>query len=285
MKQLDSSVKRNTALVKKLRQLTEESMSSIMDDIGKVNQNKYVSEVVTSIAEAPLNVKDLPAALSVCSLLHRRYAEFGEQVWSISNQLPPMLYPQLCHVRLQAYACALSRLIIVSALTQISSALARVFSTKPASPDEERLLLKRKRTSLRLLSDLVAAGICTSGPQPMQGIITDLAATSLKKDRENAQNALALLSHFAKGAREHLLGLPPIMPAMQLPSDLLKDSSGSDAEAGLSAEVREALATLRREQAALDVELSERFLAPAEERAMLNKASGVGGLWRGRSLT
>ena len=131
MKALDSSVKRNTAVVKKLRQLTEESASSLMDDIVKTNQSKvrplvssegdaepeqdkafsffggrcsspkapypsppylftlcyaplsplqYVSEAVASIAEAPLSVKDLPAALLVCGLLHRRYAEFGEQV-------------------------------------------------------------------------------------------------------------------------------------------------------------------------------------------------------------
>lgn len=52
--------------------------------------------------------------------------------------------------------------------------------------------------------------------------LQDLAATSVKKDRESGQNALALLSHFAKGAREHLLGLPPIMPPMQIPSKFLK---------------------------------------------------------------
>ena len=104
----------------------------------------------------------------------------------------------------------------------------------------------------------------------------ELAAASLKKDRENAQNALALLSHFAKGAREHLLGLPPIMPAMQIPSELLMDSASAEAEAGLSAEVREALGALRREQAALDAELAERYLAPPEERAMLNKVSNPG---------
>ena len=40
MKALDSSVKRNTALVKKLRQLSEESASSLMDDIVKTNQSK-----------------------------------------------------------------------------------------------------------------------------------------------------------------------------------------------------------------------------------------------------
>ena len=42
--------------------------------------SQYVSEAVASIAEVPLSVKDLPAGLQVCGLLHRRYAEFGEQV-------------------------------------------------------------------------------------------------------------------------------------------------------------------------------------------------------------
>ena len=75
----------------------------------------------------------------------------------------------------------------------------------------------------------------------------DLALTSIKKDKEAAQNALALLSHFAKGAREHLLGLPPVLPA--LPGDLLKDAV--DAGGG--------------------AELAERFMVPVEERTALNK--------------
>ena len=37
---LDSSVKKNTALIKKLRQISEESKSGILQDIKKVNQNK-----------------------------------------------------------------------------------------------------------------------------------------------------------------------------------------------------------------------------------------------------
>lgn len=40
LRKLDSSVKRNTALVKKLRQVGEESRQALLDDIGKTNQSK-----------------------------------------------------------------------------------------------------------------------------------------------------------------------------------------------------------------------------------------------------
>jgi hypothetical protein len=43
MKQLDSSIKRNAALVKKLQKLTEESCGSLLDEIAKVNQSKVRS--------------------------------------------------------------------------------------------------------------------------------------------------------------------------------------------------------------------------------------------------
>ena len=39
-RRLDSSVKRNTAVLKKLRQLSEDSSASILEDLHKVNQTK-----------------------------------------------------------------------------------------------------------------------------------------------------------------------------------------------------------------------------------------------------
>ena len=39
-RKLDSSVKRNTAVLKKLRQLSEDSSASILEDLHKVNQSK-----------------------------------------------------------------------------------------------------------------------------------------------------------------------------------------------------------------------------------------------------
>lgn len=40
LKKLDASVKRNTALIKRLRNITEDSAASLLDDIARTNQSK-----------------------------------------------------------------------------------------------------------------------------------------------------------------------------------------------------------------------------------------------------
>eukprot|EP00889_Picochlorum_renovo_P004765 jgi/Picre1/31795/NNA_007144.t1 len=70
-------MKKNTALIRKLRTLHDENSGMIMADIGKVNQSKYVSEAVSAILDAPLKSKDVKAAIRVCCMLHGRYPDFG----------------------------------------------------------------------------------------------------------------------------------------------------------------------------------------------------------------
>lgn len=40
LRKLDASVKRNTALIKKLRSVSEESRAALLDDISRTNQSK-----------------------------------------------------------------------------------------------------------------------------------------------------------------------------------------------------------------------------------------------------
>lgn len=79
-KQLDSSVKRNSALIKRLRQLTDDAKESLLTDIQKTNQSKYVSEAAAAITEAPLKSKDINAAVHICSALHQRYSDFQAEL-------------------------------------------------------------------------------------------------------------------------------------------------------------------------------------------------------------
>ncbi|CAI5470093.1 unnamed protein product [Closterium sp. Yama58-4] len=76
-KVLDSSIKRNTAVIRRLKQLSEDQRETILDEVRAVNMSKYVSEAVAAIAEAKLKMADIPAAVQVCSLLHQRYADFS----------------------------------------------------------------------------------------------------------------------------------------------------------------------------------------------------------------
>lgn len=78
LKKLDSSMKRNTALIRKLKQLSDDSCQAILGDIVRTNQSMYVSEAATAIAEAPFKLKDIPGVVSICSALHQRYAEFSQ---------------------------------------------------------------------------------------------------------------------------------------------------------------------------------------------------------------
>ncbi|CAL8462985.1 g2519 [Coccomyxa elongata] len=90
LRKLDASVKRNTALIKKLRSVSEESRAALLDDISRTNQSKYVSEAVAAISEANVKTKDIAAAVEVISLLHQRYAEFsGELVAKLNDVFVP----------------------------------------------------------------------------------------------------------------------------------------------------------------------------------------------------
>lgn len=68
LRTLDSSIKRNTAVIKKLKQINEEQREALMDELRGVNLSKFVSEAVTAICDAKLRSSDIQAAVQVCSL-------------------------------------------------------------------------------------------------------------------------------------------------------------------------------------------------------------------------
>lgn len=74
---LDSSLKKNTAFVKKLRTLTEQQRGSLSQDFESLNLSKYIGEAVSSMVEAKLKISDVGCAVHLCSLFHQRYAEFA----------------------------------------------------------------------------------------------------------------------------------------------------------------------------------------------------------------
>lgn len=81
---LDSSLKKNTAFVKKLRTLTEQQRDALSNDFASLNLSKYIGEAVSSVVEAKLKISDVGCAVHLCSLFHQRYAEFAPlllQAW------------------------------------------------------------------------------------------------------------------------------------------------------------------------------------------------------------
>ncbi|KAH7537348.1 hypothetical protein FEM48_Zijuj03G0083000 [Ziziphus jujuba var. spinosa] len=170
LRTLDSSIKRNTAVIKKLKQINEEQREGLMDELRNVNLSKFVSEAVTSICDAKLKSSDIQAAVQICSLLHQRYKDFSPS------------------------------------LTQ---GLLKVFFPGKSGDDQDvdrNLKAMKKRSTLKLLLELYFVGVIEDSGI-FVNIIKDLTSVEHLKDRDTTQTNLTLLSSFARQGRI-FIGLP-----------------------------------------------------------------------------
>lgn len=78
---LDSSLKKNTAFVKKLRQFTSSQLDSLLKDMASLNLTKYISEVCAAIVEAKLKMTDVAAAVILCSKIFQIYVDFTQSLF------------------------------------------------------------------------------------------------------------------------------------------------------------------------------------------------------------
>ncbi|XP_021737281.1 regulator of nonsense transcripts UPF2-like [Chenopodium quinoa] len=170
LRTLDSSIKRNTAVIKKLKQISEDQREGLMDDLRGVNLSKFVTEAVAAICDAKLKTSDIQAAVQICSLLHQRYLDFS------------------------------------SSLTQ---GLSKVFFSGKGTEDletDKNSKAMKKRSSLKLLLELYFVGVIEDS-SVFVNIIKDLTSLEHLKDRDATQTNLSLLATFARQGRV-FLGLP-----------------------------------------------------------------------------
>nr|XP_039249832.1 regulator of nonsense transcripts 2-like isoform X1 [Styela clava] len=119
---LDSSLKKNTAFVKKLGKLTEQQRSSLEKEFNSLNLTRYIQEVVSTIVDAKLKMSDVPCAVYICSLMHRRYSDFT---------------------------------------TLLFQTLRRTFQQRNEDKANLCNIMSKLRTELRFVSELTVAGILT----------------------------------------------------------------------------------------------------------------------------
>ncbi|KAG8388138.1 hypothetical protein BUALT_Bualt02G0094700 [Buddleja alternifolia] len=170
LRTLDSSIKRNTAVIKKLKQINEEQREGLMDELRSVNLSKFVSEAVTAICDAKLKAADIQPAVQICSLLHQRYTDFS---------------PSLVQGLLKVFVPGKS--------------------AEDLDADKNSKAMK-KRSTLKLLLELYFVGVIEDSGIYVN-IIKDLTSAEHLKDRDATQTNLSLLASFARQGR-FLLGLP-----------------------------------------------------------------------------
>ena len=74
---LDSSLKKNTAFIKKCKTFSEGQKTALTKEMSGLNLTKYIGEVSSALVETKLKMSDITAMVEFCSALHQRYTEFS----------------------------------------------------------------------------------------------------------------------------------------------------------------------------------------------------------------
>eukprot|EP00850_Spirogloea_muscicola_P011490 SM000071S21114 [mRNA] locus=s71:436824:443196:- [translate_table: standard] len=175
LRNLDSSIKRNTAVIKKLRQVSEEQRESLLEELKAVNLSKFISEAVIAICEAKLKAADIHAAAQVCVYMHQQYKDFT-----------PALIPSLVKVVIP------------------------IGKSGTEDGQADALNTVRKRGALRLLTELYFLGLYDDAAI-LVAVIKELSSRDIMKsdkDRDVLLGNMTLLVSFARHARP-LLRLQP----------------------------------------------------------------------------
>uniref|UniRef100_A0A0K2VAN6 MIF4G domain-containing protein n=1 Tax=Lepeophtheirus salmonis TaxID=72036 RepID=A0A0K2VAN6_LEPSM len=111
LRKLDSSLKKNTAFIRKLKNYTDSQRPGICKEIKTLNLTKYIGEVTSALLEAKYKMNDLPGVVEVSSLLHQTYSDFSSsflEAWtrilSFSKKDTSFPNPNKLRVDIRLYA-------------------------------------------------------------------------------------------------------------------------------------------------------------------------------------
>ncbi|KAF9465011.1 transcription factor [Collybia nuda] len=204
----DSSLKRHTALIKRIRQsLAADNRDQILKDVDSLSLEKYIDEIAGAVVEGISRCKtekDVWAAVIVISSLHRRFS---------SNFTPAL----------------------VSALSSAISAPNRAALSSLAAEQREKednIRVSRQRPVLRVCSELALVGIIKDAPGRSGG---EWIMKSLKELLSNdpSLSSLPLLTTFLKSYSRPFLGISPPTNSKQISLDPETGSRSDEESDGL----------------------------------------------------
>ncbi|KAL6633939.1 hypothetical protein ACP70R_026610 [Stipagrostis hirtigluma subsp. patula] len=202
LRTLDSSIRRNTTVIKKLKTINDEQKDGLMDELKSVNLSKFVSEAVSYICEAKLRSADIQAAVQVKAPVNSRDdldAKLNGYTGPAScSSFPPCL--PLIHSGL---VCSLLHQRYKDFSPCLIQGLLKVFFPGKSGDDldaDKNSRAMKKRSTLKLLIELYFVGIVEDA-SIFLNIIKDLTAVEHLKDREATQTNLSLLTTFVRQGR------------------------------------------------------------------------------------
>ena len=183
---------------------------SLLEDLGKINLSKYVSEAVASIVleSKKMASSDVKPIAEVCMKLHLMYADFGSEMARTT-------------AKCMGAAALLGGKSVAAKATNAMRATAAGASTSGnvGGEDDALVLLSgiKKRTMLKVIMEFVLIGVeAQKMLEIVRVVVREIAgANAYSADTKDAYQAkLSLLVSFAKHAPMEFLGLsPPSAPA------------------------------------------------------------------------
>ena len=176
LKALDASIKKNETQIKKLKLMSADKEKEILKGIREVNMSKFISEVVDAVAEAKIKAADVPAMVNILSAMHQRYSDMTK-----------LLIPRLSSV----FAPLTSEALLAE------------------SEAERKERLGRRRSTLRLLTELLVAGIYSDGGVLIQALQRLIDQESKAVFADARAMLFTIVAGFVKYAGDVLPDVPP----------------------------------------------------------------------------
>ncbi|KAF8609017.1 transcription factor [Ceratobasidium sp. AG-I] len=184
-KSLDSSLKRHSALIKRLRQsLGADNRDQVLKDIDGLTLEKYVEEIVQASIDGMSRCKtekDIWAAAEIVSAFHRRFPE---------TYTPPLVAT------------------LAKELAAPPRATLNALSAEQREKDESARIV-RQRPLLRISSELALVGVLVDGPGRSGGEWIMKAVRELLAN-DPTLGSLPLFTTFLKGYSRPFLGITPL---------------------------------------------------------------------------
>ncbi|XP_037936989.1 regulator of nonsense transcripts 2-like isoform X1 [Teleopsis dalmanni] len=206
---LDSSLKKNTAFVKKLRQFTAAQLDQLLKDMTSLNLSKYITEICSAVCDAKIKMTDVPAAVILCSKLNQIYSDFSAsflEAWQKTLALKTgekIANPSKLRVDLRLFAELVSSGVINSkqGLSLLGAVLVNVISSDKEDHSNFSIILSFCRHCGEEYAGLV--------PRKMLLIAEKHNMTDIPKSdfltSEKQQNLRSLLKDYFKNLCKHLL--------------------------------------------------------------------------------
>ncbi|CAA7259114.1 unnamed protein product [Cyclocybe aegerita] len=209
---LDSSLKRHTALIKRIRQsMASDNREQIVKDIESLSLEKYIDEIAGAVIEGLARCKtekDIWGAVEIISTLHRRF----------SKVFTPALVANLASAISAPPRASLSTL------------------TPEQREKEDSARVTRQRPVVRLCSELALVGVIKDAPD-RSGAEWMMKAMKELLSNDPSLSSLPLLTTFLKGYSRPFLGISPPASSKQVPQgaepgDLSNTQTNGDDDGG-----------------------------------------------------